>query len=131
VGHEDSFSVKVENRESAQSAWQATTLGPAFGEPSFRRGVRLRLKAMVRLRGSEGRASVVLRLHREGKGSVYTVSDYELYPSGELAGADQEWHELTLTTPRLIPAPDRVHVLLQLDGRGTAWFDEVELIRLR
>jgi hypothetical protein len=86
---------------------------------------------MVRLRGAEGKAQVVLRLHREGKGSVYAVSDYELYPSDQLASADQEWRELVLTTPRLRPAPDRVHVILQLDGPGTAWFDEVELIRLR
>ena len=131
VGHEDSFSLKVENLRSAASTWQATTLGPAFGERAFRSGGRLRLRGMVRLRGAEVKARVVLRLHRKGKGSVYAVSDYELYPSAEMTEADREWHELTVTTPRLRPAPDRVHVLLQLEGRGAAWFDEVELSRLR
>lgn len=131
VGHEDSHSLKVENLRSADSAWQATTLGPAFGERAFRSGGRLRLSAMVRIRGSEGKARVALRVHREGKGSVYAVSDYEFYPSQEMTQTNRGWHELTVTTPRLSPAPDRVHVLLQLDGRGAAWFDEVELIKLR
>ncbi len=131
IGCADSYSLKIKHHGNAQSSWQATTLGPAFGERPFCRGGRLRIKSMVRLGGAEGKAQVVLRLHREDRGSVYAVSDYELYPSDQLASADQEWRELVVTTPRLSPAPDRVHVILQLDGPGTAWFDEVELIRLR
>lgn len=131
VGCNDAGSLKIENSRSAQSCWQATTLGPAFGEPAFRSGGRLRLRAMVRVEGSKCRARVLLRVHRQGKGSVFAVSDYELFPSEESGATDQDWRELVVTTPALKPAPDRVHVLLQLEGRGTAWFDEVELSRLR
>jgi hypothetical protein len=131
IGCHDRCSLRIESRAKTQACWQATTLGPAFGEPAFRAGGRLQLRAMVRTRDLNGAVSVLLRIHRTGQGSVFEVAGYEVFASEAVTVANQDWTELTLTTPKLRPAPDRVHVLVQLQGRGTGWFDEVELTRLR
>jgi len=130
VGCGDRYSLRIRHRASAHSAWQATTLGPAFGEPAFRRGGRLRLTARVRTRGLCGRVRIALRVHHPGRGSVFDVADYEVFPSAWLLARDRDWCKLRIETPRLSPAPDRVHLLLELDGTGRAWFDDVELERL-
>ena len=105
-------------------------MGPAFGEPAFRRGGKVRLRATVRTRGLRGRVRIALRVHRTGQGSVFAMKSYEIFPSVAVVAANQDWCELTVTTPALSPAPDRVHLLLELDGRGCAWFDDVEWERL-
>jgi hypothetical protein len=130
VGCGDCYSLRIRHRSSAHSAWQATTLGPAFGEPAFRRGGKLRLTVMIRTRGVRGRVRIALRVHRAGRGSVFDVAGYEVWSSAWLRGGDRDWGELRVETPRLAPAPDRVHLLLELDGTGRAWFDDVELERL-
>jgi hypothetical protein len=130
IGYGDRYSLRLRHRAAAHSAWQATTLGPAFGEPAFRRGGRLRLTAMVRTRGVHGRVRIALRVHRPGRGSVFDVAGYEVWSSAWLRARDRDWCELRVETPRLSPAPDRVHLLLELDGTGRAWFDDVELERL-
>ena len=129
VGHGDTYSLRIHHCASARSAWQATTLGPAFGEPAFRRGGRVRLTAMVRTRAVHGRVRIALRVHRAGRGSVFDLAGYEGFSSAWLRHRDQDWCELSVETPPLAPAPDRVHLLLELDGTGTAWFDDVELKR--
>jgi hypothetical protein len=85
----------------------------------------------VRTRGLKGEVRVALRVHRAGRGSVFAVAGYEVFASPAVRTADQDWCELTVTSPALTPAPDRVHLLLELKGRGTVWFDDVELTRLR
>lgn len=130
LGCGDRYSLSIESPSIVQACWQATTLGPAFGETAFSVGGRLRLRAMVRSRALHGAVRVLLRIHRTGQGSVFEGSSYELYPSEAVTVANQDWTELTVTTPRLRPAPDRVHVVLQLEGRGKVWFDDVELLRL-
>jgi hypothetical protein len=73
---------------------------------------------------------IALRVHRAGRGSVFDVTGYEVFASAWLSNADREWRELGVETPRLSPAPDRVHLLLELEGVGRAWFDDVECRRL-
>lgn len=130
VGCTDRFSLCIRSPRAVRAAWQATTLGPAFGERAFRRGGRLRLTARVRTRDLRGEVSVALRVHRTGRGSVFDVGCYEIFPSTAVTGSSMEWTELKVTTPPLVPAPDRVHVLLRLAGRGTVWFDEVVFERV-
>lgn len=129
VGRGDRCSLRIRHRRPARSCWQATTLGPAFGEPGFSPGGRLRLTGWVRVEGSAGRARLVLRLHRAGRGSVFDVNGYEVLASGETA-AVPGWQRLSVTTPPLRPAPDRVHLRLEFAGRGTAWFDDLRFTRL-
>jgi hypothetical protein len=131
VGCGDRCSVRIRHRAAACSAWQATTLGPAFGEPAFGRGGKLRLRAMVRTRELRGQVRIALRVHRAGRGSVFDVAGYEIFPSTWLRAGHQDWCDLVVETPRLAPAPDRVHLLLELDGSGQVWFDNVEWVGLR
>lgn len=131
VGCTDRFSLRIRSARTAQAAWQATTLGPAFGERAFRRGGRLRLTARVRTQDLRGEVTVALRVHRTGRGSVFDVGTYEVFASAAVGRTATEWTELTVTTPPLAPAPDRVHVLLRLVGRGTVWFDDVVFERLK
>lgn len=153
VGCGDCYSLRLHHRRPASSRWLATTLGPAFGESPFQRGGRLRLGAMIRTTGP-AKARITLRWHRTGKGSVFDVAGYETFSSewvwsrGALAAEEGQnaakaprpqnggsanmagWVELVIETPSLRPAPDRVHLLLELNGRGTAWFDNVTLERV-
>lgn len=133
TGCGDRYSLKIRHRHHAQSHWLASTLGPAFGEPAFRRGGRLGSAAMVKILGAAA-ARITLRWHRAGRGSVFNVAGYETWSSEWVgsrgASGSDEWIELLIETPPLRPAPDRVHLLLELKGRGTAWFDNVELKRL-
>jgi hypothetical protein len=134
LGTTDRYSLRIHHRAKAVSAWMATTLGPAFGEPPFQRGGKLRLSALVRtcaVRGAvRGAVRVALRVHRKGRGSVFDVAGYEVFPSAPLRGVDDGWIELSITTPALAPAPDRVHVLLEFNGCGKVWFDNVRFERL-
>ena len=129
MGHGDRCSLRIRHQRAARSCWQATTLGPAFGEPAFRAGERLRLTGWVRVNGGAGSARLVLRLHRAGRGSVFDVARYELFSSDEAVGAPG-WRRLQVTTPPLRPAPDRVHLRLEFAGTGTAWFDDLTFARL-
>jgi hypothetical protein len=130
TGCSDRYSLRIIHRTAVQTCWRASTLGPAFGEPAFRRGGRLRLRAMVRTRDLRGEVSVALRLHRTGRGSVFDATTYETHLSPVVKAANRDWLELIVATPAIAPAPDRVHVLLQLNGKGTVWFDDVEFTRL-
>ena len=127
VGCGDRASLRIQHRRVAQSRWLATTLGPAFGEPAFKRGGRLGLSAMVKT-SSAAAARITLRWHRTGCGSVFDVAGYETWSSERIA-QEKDWIELLIETSPLRPAPDRVHLLLELKGKGTAWFDNVELKR--
>jgi len=130
VGCSDRFSLRIASQVSVESCWRASTLGPAFGEKPFRRGGRLRLCVRVRTRRLVGEVRAALRFHRPGRGSVFDPETYEVAASPGLMTPNADWVELTVTTPAISPAPDRVHVSLLLKGRGTVWFDDVVFERL-
>ncbi|MEZ5276515.1 MAG: hypothetical protein R3F07_09065 [Opitutaceae bacterium] len=130
LGYGDPYSLRIDHGAAALSRWEATTLGPAFGEPAFTRGGCLRLTAMVRTDALAGTAWIAIRLHRTGRGSVHSPDDYEIFESPHLGQAPEGWVRLEIKTPPIQPAPDRVHLLLQFKGRGSVWFDNVELSRL-
>ncbi|MBS0664147.1 MAG: hypothetical protein JSR48_12850 [Verrucomicrobia bacterium] len=129
VGRGDRCSLRIRHRRAARSCWQATTLGPSFGEPAFRSGGRLRLTGWVKVAGDAGSARLALRVHRAGRGNVFDSAAYEIY-SCRASGSARGWRRLSVTTPPLRPAPDRVHLRLEFAGEGTAWFDDLVFIRL-
>lgn len=124
-GFDDSCSLRIRNTGPGNSQWLATTLGPAFGQPAFRDGARLRLTAYVRTEGVQNQTGIAIRLHRAGHGDLFKVSEYEVFPSQQTLRGTCEWQRLQVTTPPLSPAPDRVHLLLRLAGSGASWFDNV------
>ena len=103
----------------------ATTLGPAFGGATFENGRRYRLSGFVKTKELDGRARIGIRLHRTGIGDVFDLETYETHHSADSATGSSDWTAISVTTPVIDPAPDRVHLLLEIDGVGTCWFDDV------
>jgi len=124
-GHSDNASVRIHALRSATGRWLATSLGPAFGEAPFTRGRRYRLTGFVKSRDLTGTARIGLRLHRTGIGDVFDSASYETYYSVDTVTGTTDWKEIEVTTPVINPPPDRVHLLLEMNGVGTCWFDDV------
>jgi hypothetical protein len=124
-GFDDSHSLRIDSTGSADVCWKATTLGPAYGRPAFRPGSRFRLSGYVASRDLAGSARVAIRLHRAGKGSVFDLKKYEVFTAAGRVTGTTEWTRLEVTTDRITPAPDRVHLLLIQQGEGTTWFDNI------
>jgi hypothetical protein len=124
-GYDDRASLRIDSRSPVQARWCATTLGPAFGGSPFGPGRRYRLTAMIRSPESFGKASIALRMHRSGNGSVFDLQMYEVYSSDCVNQHGEEWMACELVTPAITPAPDRIHILLEHNGTGTTWFDNV------
>ncbi len=127
TGYDDDHSLRIEASSPVRARWMATTLGPAYRKPPFPDGARYRLEACVRTALTAGAANLAVRLHREGKPELFDPGSYEIHRStGEVAGKS-DWTRLVLLTPPVSPAPDRLHILLELRGSGTCWFDNVQL----
>ena len=125
TGYDDPYSLAIIHVEDCASAWKFTCLGPAYGQPAFHEGMRYHLSAFARVKGHTGRVRLALRLHREGQGSVFDLDAYELYASEWRTPEPDIWKVFTVWTPAIAPAPDRVHLLLEYQGEGICWFDNV------
>lgn len=123
-GFRDTNSLEIEN-SAGTAQWLFTALGPAFGQPPFPDGVRLRLSGYLSSENLQGEAFLALRWHREGHGSVFRLEDYEIHTSPVKISGTSGWTFCEVVTPPVSPAPDRVHLILQQNGRGRCWFDEV------
>ena len=130
TGYDDQVSLCIASSEVVRAAWKATALGPAFRQKPFRDGDRLSASGMVRTSLSRGAATIALRLHREGQPGLFDPSSYELYRSVQRADTG-EWTRVEVVTPPLSPPPDRVHILLELNGSGRCWFDNVHFLSRR
>jgi hypothetical protein len=127
TGFDDHASVRIQSTNPASGRWMATTLGPAFGGDPFHAAKRFRLTARVRTEGLDGKASIALRLHRTGLPDLYHPGRYEEFKSPAAAAGTTNWQELVVVSPCIDPGPDRVHLLLLHEGKGTSWFDNVSL----
>ncbi|MEZ4697398.1 MAG: hypothetical protein R2832_13355 [Rhodothermales bacterium] len=124
-GYSDDSSVRIRALRPSTGRWMATTLGPAFGGATFENGRRYRLSGFVKTKELDGRARIGIRLHRTGIGDVFDLETYETHHSADSATGSSDWTAISVTTPVIDPAPDRVHLLLEIDGVGTCWFDDV------
>ncbi|MBL0175906.1 MAG: hypothetical protein IPP94_11690 [Ignavibacteria bacterium] len=124
-GHADDSSLRIVHQEATVSRWVATTLGPAYGDPPFVDGARYRLSAWVRADAVNGAARIALRVHREGAEDLFDVHTYEVFGSETQLDGTTPWTRLVVETPAISPPPDRVHLLLELEGSGICRFDDV------
>jgi hypothetical protein len=127
TGYDDEISLCIESRKPSRAAWKATALGPAFRQPRFLEGNRYAVSGFVRTHLAAGTASIALRLHREGQTGLFHPAGYEVYRSPEHLSGFNEWTRVEAVTPPISPAPDRVHILLEMNGTGKCWFDNVQL----
>ncbi len=128
AGYDDEVSLCIDSSRPTRAAWTATALGPAFRQPPFPSGARYRTTGFVRTRITQGSATIALRLHREGLPGLFDPSTYEVYRSPETVSGSSEWTRIEVVTPPLSPPPDRLHLLLELNGTGRCWFDNVQLL---
>ena len=127
TGVDDQRSLRISGQGSTLARWIATTIGPAFGEAEFCDHACFRLEAMVRTRSLSGNAMVAIRLHRSGAPGLFDPSSYEVFRAEKGASGDTDWERLTVSTPPISPPPDRIHILLEQEGSGSSWFDNVLL----
>jgi hypothetical protein len=126
-GFEDNNALRIETARYATAHWKATAFGSAFRKEPLPGGVRFRVVAYVKSRLLEGSAGVGIRLHRTGTPGVFDTAKYETYRSANSAAGQSDWTRLEVTTDLILPAPDRLHILLEVSGRGICWFDNVQL----
>ncbi len=127
MGYDDRSSLRIVGSGGARARWLATTLGPAFGGAPFKDHCRFRMEAFVRTDRLVGRATVSIRLHRSGIGDVFDIASYDLFSGPMQASGDTDWVRLSVETPPISPPPDRLHLVLEHEGSGTSWFDNVLL----
>jgi hypothetical protein len=125
TGYDDQRSLQIIHASACCSSWMFTCLGPAYGQAPFLEGLRYHLSACVRVKGRSGKVRVAVRLHREGQGRVFDLSSYEVHASPWHSPDPDVWKVLTVWTPTIAPAPDRIHLMLQYEGEGVCWFDNV------
>jgi len=130
-GYSDDNSLKIENFQQTESAWLATSIGPAFGDASIPDRVKLKLAAMVKTEDLNGKADIAIRFFTPGMGNIFDISDYRMNQSDSLLSGTQNWKKIEIITPSIFPAPQRVHLLLRVCGTGKAWFDDVILEKIK
>jgi hypothetical protein len=130
-GVDDTCSLRINRTSDGSSLWKVTALGPAFGMPPFPEGARYCFSASVRSRALKGRATVALRLHREGSANLFDPGSYEKFVASESASGSSEWARIEVVTSPISPPPDRLHLLLMQEGVGESWFDNALLELLR
>ncbi len=129
IGYSDHHALFIENRETIDSMWIATTIGPAYGEEALLDGIRLKLSAMIKVENVNGHVAIAIRFFQPGLGNVFDLSDYQVIVSENHLKETQDWCHIEVITSPLFPAPARVQILLRLSGTGKAWFDDVVLTR--
>lgn len=122
---DDSGCLSIRSRGNGISQWKLTTIGPAFGGKPFMAGRRYQLSTFVKTSQLKGKVLVAVRLHRTDRGSVFDLQNYETFFSEQTIQSDSDWSLLRFTTPAISPAPDRLHLLLILEGSGTTLFRDV------
>ncbi len=105
----------MEGNDTRTGIWRASVRGRESDTASPR---------FVKSRDLVGTVRIGLRLHRAGIGDVFDLSSYETYYSDDAATGTTDWKAIEVTTPEIDPPPDRMHLLLEMDG-GDCWFDDV------
>jgi len=126
-GFDDKSALRIDTTQYATARWKATAFGSAFRKQPLPEGVRFRVVVYAKSRLTEGSAGIAIRVHRIGAPGVFDAEQYETYSSVQRVEGLSDWTRLEVTTDLIAPAPDRLHVLLDVSGKGTCWFDNVHL----
>jgi hypothetical protein len=126
-GFDDNSALRIETTQPATARWKATAFGSAFRKEPLPGGGRFRVVAYVKSHLAEGSAGIAIRVHRTGAPGIFDMEQYETYRSTGRVEGLSDWTRLEATTDSVFPAPDRLHILLDVSGKGTCWFDNVQL----
>ncbi len=126
-GFDDNNALRIDSARYATAHWKATAFGSAFRKEPLPGGVRFRVVAYVKSHLAEGSAGIGIRIHRTGAPGIFDTEQYETYRSTGRVASISDWTRLEVTTDSIVPPPDRLHILLEVSGKGTCWFDNVQL----
>jgi hypothetical protein len=126
-GYSDHCALRIFSAHEGQFRWLATTLGPAFGNAPFPERASYRLTGYVKTENVESGSTLGIRLHCPGIGNLFNPKEYGHFFSPQTIRGTRDWQKIQVTTPVITPAPDRVHLLLQQNGQGQTWFDDIQL----
>lgn len=126
-GFDDNNALRIDTAQHATARWKATAFGSAFRKKPLPGSVRFRVVAYVKSRLAEGSARIGIRIHRTDAPGILDTAQYETYSSTRRVESRSGWTRLEVTTDLIAPAPDRLHILLEVSGQGTCWFDNVHL----
>jgi hypothetical protein len=125
-GHSDGFSLKIEKQDFGLAQWgiQHEGAGGWMGPWMPRRPVSI--SCFVKTKDVEGLgSSIAARYNIPNEPDVYPILS-----SKRLRG-NNDWTRLSV---RLGPAPKEtyfIHIFLRQEGRGTTWFDDLEVEYLK
>lgn len=126
VGYDDSASLRI-TLSGGEARWMATTFGSAFGFAPLPDNTHYRLSAWIKTHDIRGTVRLLIRIHRKDIGDVFDVETYEVFSSIPIESSLEDWTMVTVETPSIHPVPDRLHIILSMEGVGTVWFDNVSL----
>lgn len=115
TGHGDQASLRLEAQQPGKVQSVVEIGGSHFSEPI--RAGQYTLTAWVKTRDVEGEGATI------GLQLIYP-EDKPIYSAQRLKGSS-DWQPLRLTAD--LPQRAAVRIILELAGKGTAWFDDVEV----
>jgi len=119
VGHNDHFSLRIENKEPKLST-AGYEGGPSFFMPRYENGA-YECSAWIRTENVKGKGATVYVENNDRQRSYCPV---------RVTGT-KNWTKVSFRPDNVGARFWRVQTVLELDGQGTAWFDDVELKRLK
>jgi hypothetical protein len=130
LGYSDNNSLYINLKGEGTARWVYTSLGPEFGGDEFALNKKYVLKAIALPKnlGANSFIRLGFRIHYKDEGEVFNLLSYKYYYCEKIVQMSDmafDWQEIICKTPVISSLPDRVHLLLELEGKGECWFDDV------
>jgi hypothetical protein len=126
VGRSDRWSLRVESSGSTPAQWEIR-VGRDFLFDPLIEGATCRLRAWVKTVGVGGNGVRIGLGNGVAKFPGLTGEAHPIeYRWSQPLRGDHDWTLLEVTGPPVLKDTMWTHLVLQLDGAGKAWFDEVE-----
>jgi hypothetical protein len=125
-GHSDSFSLKIAKQTDGPSEWVMDRESEGAWTERWTASTGFRVSAYVRTESVEGRGSCLAV-----RWGIYNYPQRFPYICSEKLTESNDWTRLTVEIQG--PAPPEVgaiYIILRQDGKGTTWFDDLEVTLL-
>jgi hypothetical protein len=126
VGFSDRCSVTIRKQTRWRTAWYTRALGEDYHDHRPLTG-RFEIRAMVRTQGLTGRARIGVRCYNGPECLLYSESGGTTVYSAAVSGT-HDWTRRRIAFEA--KGYGRFKIILEQEGSGQSWFDDVELVRL-
>jgi len=123
-GYSDNNSLAIKTNYPLQARWIYTSFGPEFGGAELPRDKMIKVFCQGKiLSGLSCFMSLSLRFRK----TVNNKDENEFIVfSSEKTGTQDQWVSLEILTPKIDFDYDRLHLILELTGKGECRFDDLE-----